>query len=77
MRYSYRIYLYRDRGYELEETTKEESRIDYYITRKDKDYARLLVIRHDLELKSDWPYVLKFFDSRNVKKRQRVNKQRR
>jgi hypothetical protein len=72
--YNYRIYLYRDRGYELEETTQEESRIDYYITRKDKDYARLLVIRHDLKLKSDLPYVLKFFDSTNVKKRQRIPK---
>jgi len=66
--YNYRIYLYREFGYELDKVTKEEKEIDDYIRRKDKDYSRLLVIKHDIKQNMDIPYVLKFFDSLNVKK---------
>ena len=67
--YNYRIYLYREFGYELERVTKEEREIDYYITKKNKDYSRLLVIKHDIKQNMDVPYVLKFFDSVKVRKR--------
>lgn len=69
--YNYRIYLYREFGYELERATKEEREIDYYITKKNKDYSRLLVIKHDIKQNMDIPYVLKFFDSVKVRKRVR------
>lgn len=67
--YNYRIYLFREFGYELEETTYDETRIDYYIKKKNKDYFKLLVIKHDIEKNMDLPYVLKFFDSVKVRKR--------
>jgi len=74
--YEYRIYLYREFCYELEETTYDETRIDYYIQKKDKDYARLLVIKHDIFQDIDYCWALKFFDSDNVKKRQRKPEKR-
>lgn len=67
--YNYRIYLYREFGYELEKTTPDEHEIDDYIKRKKKDYSRLLVIKHDIKQNMDIPYVLKFFDSVKVRKR--------
>lgn len=67
--YNYRIYLFREFGYELEEITQTEARIDYYIGQKNKDYSRLLVIKHDIAKNMDIPYVLKFFDSVKVRKR--------
>lgn len=67
--YNYRIYLFREFGYELEEITQIESRIDYYIRKKNKDYSKLLVIKHDIKKNMDVPYVLKFFDSVKVRKR--------
>lgn len=67
--YNYRIYLYRSYGYDLEKTTQDAQEIDDYIKRKDKDYSRLLVIRHDIQQNMDIPIVLKFFDSVKVRKR--------
>lgn len=68
--YEYRIYLFREFGYELEEKTYDGTRIDYYIQKKDKDYSRLLVIRHDIFQDIDYCCAFKFFDS--VKTRKRV-----
>lgn len=67
--YNYRIYLFREFGYELEETTYDELRIDYYIKMKDKNFSKLLVIKHDIFQDIDYCYVLKFFDSVKVRKR--------
>lgn len=61
--YNYRVYLYREFGYEYDGTFTEAKVIDDYIEKKNKDYSRLLVIRHDIEKNMDIPYVLKFFDS--------------
>ena len=57
------IYLYKEYGYELDKVTKDGGVIEEYIQRKNKDYSRLLVIKHDFERNMDIPYVLKFFDS--------------
>lgn len=67
--YNYRIYLFREFGYELEETTYDELRIDYYIKMKDKNFSKLLVIKHDIFQDIDYCYVLKFFDSVKVRKK--------
>lgn len=67
--YNYRIYLFREFGYELEETTYDELRIDYYVKMKDKNFSKLLVIKHDIFQDIDYCYVLKFFDSVKVRKK--------
>lgn len=74
--YNYRIYLYREFGYELEKITTNALEIDNYITRKDKDYSRLLVIRHDIPRNMDIPFALKYFDSYTYKEtpKKRVKK---
>lgn len=61
--YSYIIYVYRYPFYDLAETTDDESVIDEYITNKNKDYERLLVVRYDKATNVGMGYVMKLFDS--------------
>lgn len=75
--YNFRIYLFKDRGYVLDKVTEDELEIDNYIKRKDKDYSRLLVIKHDISKNMDIPYVLKYFDSVILNKKPKRKSRRR
>lgn len=68
--YNYRIYLYREFGYEYETTTSKKVDIDLYINKPTKDYSKLLVIRHHIKLDMDEVYLLKYFDVK-VRKRKK------
>lgn len=61
--YGYIIYVYRYPFYDLAETTDDPSVIDAYITNKNKDYERLLVVRYDKATNAGMAYVMKLFDS--------------
>ena len=66
--FKYRIYVYRGFDYELEKVTKNESDIEAYINRENKDYTKLLVIRHDIRQNMDIPYIVEYFDNVNRNK---------